>query len=60
MSNGNWTKEQLERARRLFGIESASELDRAVANITAMISILREWDREASAEGRRAAETPSE
>jgi len=41
-----YTKEQLEEARRLFGIETAGQLDEALHNIREFFSILQEWDEE--------------
>jgi hypothetical protein len=39
-----WSKEELDKARRLLGIETAEELDEAMANFRAYLSILRECD----------------
>jgi hypothetical protein len=60
VTDGKWTKEQLEQASRLFGIESVSDLNEAIANLRAVISILRRWDRETSAEDEDPDKTDSE
>jgi len=41
-----WSAEEQElvEARRLLGIESAEELDEAIANLRAYLSILKECD----------------
>ena len=41
-----YTKEQLEEARRLFGIETKAQLDEALRNLRQFFSILREWEAE--------------
>jgi len=41
-----YTKEQLEEARRPFGIETAAQLDEALYNVREFLSILQEWDQE--------------
>ena len=46
MRKARYTKEQLEEARRLFGIETAGQLDEALHNIREFFSILQEWDEE--------------
>ena len=46
MRETRYTNEQLEKARRLFGIETAGQLDEALCNIREFFSILREWDEE--------------
>jgi len=46
MEETRYTKEQLEEARRLFGIETAGQLDEALRNVREFFSILREWDEE--------------
>jgi|GEM_PF-2078325 len=38
-----YTKEQLEKARRLFGIETEGQLDEALYNLRQFFSILQEW-----------------
>lgn len=45
MASHRWTQEDLDKARRLLGIETAEELDEAMANFRAYLSILRECDR---------------
>jgi len=45
VTSGNWTQEDLDKARRLLGIETEEELDEAMANLRAYISVLRECDR---------------
>ncbi len=45
MAPHRWTQEDLDEARRLLGIETEEELDEAMANLRAYISILRECDR---------------
>lgn len=44
MSAHGWSEEALDKARRLLGIERAEELDEAMANLRAYLSILRECD----------------
>jgi len=46
MGKTRYTKEQLEEARRLLGIETAGQLDEALYNIREFFSILQEWDEE--------------
>lgn len=46
MRETRYAKEQLEEARRLFGIETAGQLDEALYNIREFFSILQEWDEE--------------
>ena len=41
MQQTKYTKEQLEEARRLLGIESASKLNEALYNVHEFFSILR-------------------
>jgi len=46
-----YTKEQLEKARRLFSIETEGQLDEALYNLQQFFSILHEWnDEDAAAE----------
>ena len=44
MRKPQYSTETLETARELLGIDSADELDEALENFRAVISILREWD----------------
>ena len=44
MDKPKYSKEQLERARELFGIETPEALDEAIANVRELISVLHEWD----------------
>lgn len=46
MAANRWSAEEQElvEARRLLGIESAEELDEAIANLRAYLSILKECD----------------
>jgi len=46
MGKPKYTKEQLEEARRLFGIETPERLDEAVHNFREFLSILNERDAE--------------
>ena len=41
-----YTKDELEEARRLFGIETEGQLDEALYNVRQFFSILREWANE--------------
>ena len=46
MEKPKYTEEQLEEARRLFGIETPERLDEAVRNFREFFSILQERDEE--------------
>ncbi len=44
MAVHKWSSEDLDKARRLLGIETAEELDEAIENFQAYLSVLRECD----------------